>query len=860
MARKKSGRIKNFMPADAHSIPGCFAQVVARHAGRMAVSAPDAEWSYAELDRHSSFIAGEIISRSGESSEPVVLLMEHGAWLIAGILGVLKAGRIYLALDSGEAGERLATMIADSGSRLILTDGENLATANSLAAGQIEIWQIAGNLAGPSINVALPEPLPENGAWLMYTSGSTGTPKGVWQDHCGVVHHTRVYSELIGLSPDDRLSLLTACHLAASATHLFGALLTGATLCLFNVRTQGIGRLAIWLKEQRITMYHSVPTVFRQLAPLAGQNNSFATVRVARLGGEPVLRGDVELFHRHCPENCRLMHALSSTETGLISAFLIDRQTTWSARRLPVGRAVRGAEVRLLDETGQPVLDGGEGKIAVHSAHLARGYWRQPGLTAEKFRAAGQDSRLRTFVSDDRGRFLADGLLEHLGRADQVVKIRGQRVDLGEVETALLATGLAQAAVATAMENEMGEKRLVAHLVPVPGADVTRQNFRRKLQPQLPEHMLPEDFVALEKLPVTAAGKTDRRALPPPPPREIKTGLNRAQRPRDVIDTRLQRIWEAVLKLSPIGRTDDFFDLGGTSLQSVEVSLQIEELFGVFLPPSTLVEHNTIEKLSALLADRAVIRSSSPLVKLRDGGGHPLFLIHSGQGDVATYGLLTRRLPDRAVYGLQSIGLQGEGWPLMSVPAMAQRYLPEILDRDPTGPYLLAGACMGGMVAFELAQMLRQQGKAVGLLGLMDTLLPTAEIPGEKWHRKIYVSLRTPIHEHWRMWRWRAMRAAGLTQNARRLPAYRRFIANLNGRAHRHYRPSFYPGEITLFITAETKFPQADPRLRARQLAQTARVLSIPGGRAGLFMKPAVDELARQLQACLQSAENKSAA
>ena len=847
------------MPAGAHSIPGCFAQVVARHAGRMAVSAPDAEWTYAELDRHSSFIAGEIASRSGESSGPVVLLMEHSAWLIAGILGVLKAGRIYLVLDAGEPRERLVTMIADSGSRFILTDSENSATANSLAAGQIEICQIAGNLAVASINVALPEPLPENGAWLMYTSGSTGTPKGVWQDHGGVIHHTRVYGELISLSPDDRLSLLTACHLAASATHLFGALLTGAALCVFNVRSQGIGRLATWLKEQQITVYHSVPTVFRQLAPLTGQNDSFAATRLVRLGGEPVLPGDVELFRRHCPEGCRLMHALSSTETGLISALLIDRQTELTAGRLPVGRAVRGAEVRLLNETGQPVPDGGEGKIAVRSAHLARGYWRRPELTAEKFRADERDSRLRIFVSDDRGRFLPDGSLEHLGRADQVVKIRGQRVDLGEVEAALLVTGLAQAAVVTAMENEAGEKRLVAHLVPVAGADVTRQNFRRKLQSQLTEHMLPDDFVALEKLPVTAAGKTDRRALPSPSPREIKTGLNRAQRPRDVIDTRLQRIWETALNFSPIGRTDDFFELGGTSLQSVEVLLQIEELFGVSLPPSTLVEHNTIEKLSVLLADRAVIRSSSPLVKLRDGGGHPLFLIHSGQGDVATYGLLTRRLPDRAVYGLQSIGLQGQSWPLTSVPAMARRYLPEILAKDPRGPYLLAGACMGGMVAFELAQMLRQQGKAVGLLGLMDTLLPTAEIPGEKWHRKIYVSLRTPIHEHWRMWRWQALRAAGLMQNGRQLPAYRRFIANLNGRAHRHYRPSFYPGEITLFITTETKFPQADPRLRARQLAQTTRVMAIPGGRAGLFMKPAVDELARQLQGCLQSAENKRA-
>jgi acyl carrier protein len=318
-----------------------------------------------------------------------------------------------------------------------------------------------------------------------------------------------------------------------------------------------------------------------------------------------------------------------------------------------------------------------------------------------------------------------------------------------------------------------------------------------------------------------------------------------------VIDARLRRIWESVLKFAPVSRTDDFFELGGTSLQSIELLLQIEELFGVSLPPSTLAEHGTIEKISALLVDRAVIRSPSPVVKLREGEGRPLFLIHSGQGDVATYGLLTRRLPGRPIYGLQSVGLQGESWPLMSIPEMAQRYLPAILAQDPTGPYLLAGTCMGGMVAFELAQMLRRQGREIGLLGFIETVLPQPKAGSDKWHRRVYTSLRTPIHEHWRMWRWKIIRAAGLGQNDRWLPDYRRFIANINGRAHRHYRPSFYPGEITLFITVDTKFPEPDPRLLARQLAQTTRVMTIPGVRRGLFMKPAVDELARQLQVCL---------
>jgi amino acid adenylation domain-containing protein len=847
------------MQTGANSIPGRFAESAARHAGRIAVSAPGAEWTYAELDQRSDLIAGEILNRPGEISEPAAILMEHGAPLVAGILGALKAGKIYLALDPNQPKDRLAAVLADSQAQLLLADKPNAALANSLASEKIKVLEVEEKFPASSPRATWPAVSPAAGAWLMFTSGSTGTPKGVWQNHSGVIHHTDVYRGLIQLSPDDRLSLLTSCSLAASATHLFGALLNGATLCPFPLRSQGFERLAVWLRERRISVYHSVPTVFRHLAR-AAEKNSFATVRLIRLGGEPVLRGDVEIFRRHGPDHCRLLHALSSTETGLISALMIDKQTVLPDRRVPAGRTVPGVEVLLLDEHGQPVNNGEDGKIAVRSAHLCRGYWRQPDATAEKFRADEKNPRLRIFISNDLGRFLPDGSLEHLGRADQLVKIHGQRVDLGEVEAALLAAELVKEAAVTAWEDESGEKRLAAYIVPRAGADVSPQNFRRELLRQLPEHMIPNDFVVLEKLPQTTAGKIDRRALPLPPTPESKNGLSRGQRPRDVIETRLARIWESVLNLSPIGRNDDYFELGGTSLQSVEVLLHIEELFGVLLPPSTLAEHSTIKKLAALLVDHAVIPSPSPLVKLRDGdGGRPVFLVHSGQGDVASYGLLTRRLPGRPIYGLQSVGLQGESWPLMSVPAMARRYLPEIIKRDPTGPYLLAGTCMGGMVALELAQLLVQQGRQVGLLALLDSLHPQPSWQHHEWSEKLYGPARDTVRDAFRMLRWSIIRASGLGHRARWLLAYRRFVTHLNSRANRSYKPKPYPGIITLFITAETRFPREDRRLLMRRYAKEARIITIPGNRAGLFIKPAVDKLAQQLQTCLKSAEKKNA-
>ena len=818
------------------------------------MSTPGADWTYAELDQRSNLIAGKILDQFGETPGSVALLMQHDAPLIAAILGALKANKIYAVLEPDNPAERLAATLANSQAQVLLADKPNLTLAHSIVSEKVQVLEIADNFAAPSKAISLPQVLPEAGAWLMYTSGSTGAPKGVWQNHEGIVRHADVYSELIQLTPDDHLSLLVSCNLSASGTTLFGALLAGATLCPFSLRSQGVERTADWLRNQRVSIVHSVPTVFRHLAHVATGKNLFETVRLIRLGGEPLLRSDVEIFRRLCPDGCRLMNSLSSTETGLISALTIDKSMVLPDRRLPVGHAVRGVEILLLDERGQTVKSDGGGRIAVRSAHLRQGYWRQPEATAKKFRTDETNTDLRIFISEDLGRFLPDGSLEHLGRADHLVKIRGQRVDLIEAEASLLATGLVKEAAVVAPENASGERRLVAYVVPRAGMDASSQNLRRVLRRQMPEYTIANDFVSLKALPQMSGGKVDRQALPPPS--QDKHSINRAERPRDVVEKSLTSIWQSVLGVPPIGRYDDFFELGGTSLQSVEVLLHIEEKFGAILPPSTLAEHSTIAKLAPLLANHVVIPSAGPLVELRAAGaGRPLFLVHTGQGDVTTYALLARRLPNRPIYGFQSPGLQGESWPLMGIRGMARRYLQEVVAKDPTGPYLLAGACMGGIVAFEIAQMLVHQGRKVDLLALLDVPHPFPSWRHHEWKEKLYGTLRDPVRDAVRILRWSIIRAMGLGRNPRWLTAYRHFVANMNSLANRTYQPKFYPGTVTIFITAGTKHPREDRRLMMRRYAQESRIITLPGNRSGLFLKPVVDELARQLQFCLEQAE-----
>jgi len=836
------------------SVPARFAQIAARHPRRIAISSADTDWTYADLDARANAVAVRILDRSGEKPVPVVLLMSHGAPLLAAILGALKAGKLYLALDPSHPKERLAAMLADSGAQLLLADETNLPLADSLALGPLQILEMVNNDSAGLTNTDLPEVSAEAGAWLMYTSGSTGTPLGVWQNHRGVVHHADIYRELIQLAPDDRLSLLTSCSLSASGTHLFGALLNGATLCPFHVRSRGVEQLASWLPQQRVNVYHSVPTVFRQLARAAGGQKPFENMRLIRLGGEPMLRGDVEIFQQHCPDTCRLMHSFSSTETGLVSTLVMNRRTVLSDWRVPIGQAIRDVEVFLLDERRQPVRNGGAGKIAVRSAFLRQGYWHKPGLTAEKFQADPGNPQVRTFISDDLGRCLPDHSLEHLGRADQTVKIRGQRVDSGEVEAALLATGLVKEAAVTAPEDASGDRRLVAYFVPHAKPDATPKHFRQALRVRLPEHMIPTDFVGLERLPQTVSGKIDRRALPPPPQRGTKVPSRHGAKPRKGIEKNLAIIWKSVLQISHVGRYDDFFDLGGDSLRSVELLVQIEKKFGVVLPPSTLVKCSTIEQLAGLLTRQTVFESDEPLILMRaSDSGRPLFLVHSGEGDLAVYGQLVRRLSNRPIYGIQSAGLNGEGPPLTSIPAAARRYLREITRVQSDGPYLLGGSRMGALVAFEMARQLARQNRTVAMVAMLDFLPPKPRRPFAS-----LVDVLTRARDRLRILGWTLIRVLRRNRKADWLTDYRAFVAKMNCHSRHDYSPAYYPGTITVFLTADRKAPAGERRIDMSQFAREVRVVTISGERTGMFARPAVDELAQQLQTAIELGEGRT--
>jgi len=838
-------------PLPEASIPARWRRVVSEHSHRAAVRADAVEWTYAELDAHSTTVAGQVLACAGAVQKPVALLLEHGALMIASVLGVLKTGGLYVGLDASHPEPVLKSLLADSGARLLLADTTTESRARAVAPNSVHIQILNPRAANQTSPPRLPEVDADAGAWLTYTSGSTGAPKGVWRNHATVLHHADIYARLIQAQPDDRFTLLTPLGLAASATPMFTALLHGACLCPFDVRSRGEERLGQWLNQEALTVCHLVPTLFRRL--LRTWPTGRGPLRVVRLGGEAVLRTDVEAHRRSAPSDCVLMHALSSTETGLIAALLLDVQTPMPEGRLPVGAVVEGVEVTLLDERGEPVPPGNEGRLVVKSRALAKGYWRQPEETQARFRSDPTTPDRQQFFSADLARFRPDGHLEHLGRLDQQVKVRGHRVDLTEIESALNhMQGVREAAVTLDITTEGGASP-VAWIVTEPGATVTSRSCRHFLADRLPGPMIPRRVVLRTALPIAASGKLDRQSLqrqlaaPPTAERPRSQPM-----PRDDIEKHIARIWESVLGLEGIGRRENLFDLGADSLHTLEIMTRVNDALAVEVPAAALMTHSTVESLAAEAANQTIRHDPSPLIALRTASpGQPLFLVPGGHGHVSAFGQLARQLPDRPVYAFQAPGLEAECWPLMSIPAIASRYIQEVLALHPVEPVHLGGLCVGGTIVFEMARQLVTQGCPVGLVALIET-----HHPDHKGRAAPLASrLQNAVRDGFRILRWRLIRAVGLGRGPEWLPVYRRFIANMYGRARRRYRPGYYAGPLTLVLAGDTHPREIDdPRLWMGRHAAGVRKIALPHPLSGLFAQPCVEDLATALQSWMNSA------
>ena len=340
------------------SIPDRFEQQVAKYPDRIAVQTEHRAFTYHELNQAANRVARAILAKAGPGQEPVGLLFENGAQAISAIFGVLKAGKFYVPLDPSFPHDRIAAILEDSGTNLLVTNSQNFHFASDLTRGRLHLLDVDTIDANVSDeNLCLPVS-PEDFACILYTSGSTGEPKGVMQNHCCLLHWAMIYTNDLHITPDDRLTLLHSWSVPSCIHHLLASLLNGAALLPFDPRLGGGEQLARWLIQEQVTIYHSVPMVFRQMAAALTGKEAFPFLRTINLSGAPMTRDDVELYKRHFPAACVLLHMIGTTETGWLRRYFIDKATHIASSTVPIGYAVQDVEVILLDEAGAKSVSG----------------------------------------------------------------------------------------------------------------------------------------------------------------------------------------------------------------------------------------------------------------------------------------------------------------------------------------------------------------------------------------------------------------------------------------------------------------------------------------------------------------------
>lgn len=582
------------------SIPDRFAQQVARWPQRIAVKSATQQLSYAQLGAKCAHLAHTIVESLGCDEEPVALLFDQGVPMIAAMLGVLAAGKIWVPLDPAFPRERLAYMVRDSGARLILADARNLSMAHSLSESSRQILDVDGlapDGVGKSLGVTT---TPDTLASITYTSGSTGQPKGVTQNNRNLLHTVMNFTNRLHICADDRLTCFSSPAGVGFVWHSLISLLNGASYFSVNINEQSMPSIAKWLDEQKVTVLSAMPPVYRLFLKSLPAEHRFTHFRMVSVGGDSVQTNDVELFRRHFPRGCLLSPGMGLTEVGRLSQHLMDARTPLVDDLVPIGHPMDGMEVLLLDEVGRDVGTNRTGEIVIRSAFLSPGYWRQPNLTRRVFLADPSGGPKRLYFTGDLGRRLADGCLVHMGRKDLQVKIRGHRVELSEVETALLSLPGITEAVALGYEDTEGEKSIVAYVVPAARPTMSIAELREALGTRLPQHMIPSKFVTLDALPLTVMGKVDRGALHFPGttrPRVTSPFIA----PRNPTENALVNIWAEVLGLDQVGIDDKFLELGGDSLGAMRIISRVNSQFQTELPQNFLFEFETIAELAVAL-------------------------------------------------------------------------------------------------------------------------------------------------------------------------------------------------------------------------------------------------------------------
>ncbi len=836
------------------SVAANFERQAAATPQSIAVKAGEDCLTYAALNRAANRVARELLARKLNLAHPVALLFDHQVEMITAMLGVLKAGGWYAPLNQAHPAARNTDLLRDMRAEIILTDlgGSEIAKTYGFTGEQIFRVDDPALTSAAGVENLQREIKPGDPACLLYTSGSTGRPKGVVLDQQAVLHRVLVYTHAYAIGAGDRLALLQSYVFNASVREIYAGLLNGAGLYLYSLARDGLHPLAGWLQQEKITVLYMVPTIWRHFLDTL-KDERFDDLRVVRLGGEAVLARDLAGFKRHFGAGCVLANALAATETGTICQSFSDQLSQPVADRVPVGYAVQDKQLTLLDENGQAVAEGAIGEIVVTSAYLGPGYYPVEAQAA---------AQVRTVRTGDLAYQLPDGRLMWVGRKDWQIKLRGQRINLLEIEQALLSLDSVVAAAVLLQPGEDGNDFLVAYIQPKRQPAPLPEELRRGLRERLPEAMLPTAFVFLDKFPLMTGGKVDRLALPAAQ-RGLEVGsIHVVEEPKTPTEQALAEIWCNLLGLSQVSKEARFFDLGGNSLLATILMARIEARFHRKLTPSTLFQYETLAELAEQIASESGAGQPGPLISIQHYGEQPpLYFIPGIGGEVLVLRELAAHLGrTRPLYGLEGVAFVEPGRPIKTVEQAAEEYGSIIRANQPQGPYILVGYSFGGHLALETARRLKDLGADEPLVVLIDTFPPVPP-RNTTWLRRLQIqfeifrrlrglpALLGYLRERWRRIYLRMARHQPVMATAKILASQIQSPITASQVALAVYHPKPYLGRVVLFKASQREwYVDWDPMDGWKDIITgplEQRTLS--GNHDSLIHDPHAAELARQL-------------
>ena len=838
------------------------------------------ELTYEQLNAQVNQLAN-YLRKQGVGTESLVgIYADRSIDLAIAILAVLQAGGAYVPLDPAYPPARLALILADTELQLVLTQSHLVPDLQHPGLDLPEISLILldtewAKVATESAEFVAVATTPANLAYIMYTSGSTGKPQGVQITLGQVECYLQAVNQVLNIRADDIYLHSASFSFSSSIRQLLLPLAQGAKVVITSKENStNLFSLIELIQTEQITVFDTVASVWNyiliglaEMEEAQKSNLINSRIRLLTFSGGLLTAQLLERVRSQFQQSPQIVNIYGQTETIGVCAYQIPAESMGNNGYAPVGTAYSHNQLYVLDDLLQPVATAQTGELYVSGTSLPRGYLNNIQLNHRKFIpnpfSQGQQSAW-LYKTGDLARYLPDGNLEIVGRQDFQVKIRGMRVEIEEVETVLTQHPDVQQAAVVGKENSGDETIIVAYIVPsCPQIDLS--DVRSFLKTKLTDYMMPSAIEILDALPLTPNNKLDRKRLPEPS-RENLTIVH----PRDVLEDQLVQIWEKVLDIKQIGINDSFFDLGGHSLVALQLFREIEKIWHKKLLLATLLESPTIAELAKIIRTGDT-PEWSPLVLLKPGdNSSPLFCVHPIGGNLFDYYTLSKKLDyQRPIYGLQPRGIDGKQPPIDRIEDMASYFIQAIQTIQPQGPYFILGYSFGGIVAFDLARQLTEQGEKVAFLGLLDIrcpVIPEIDTPFREWidiqiDRMRKLTLKQQFHYlieklfYPKSQAYRDEVVASLADLGLFTPELVK-VLDCNVQAVKEYQPQVFAGRATLFWSEyQDWYIDKYPTLGWGDLVTDGLdIQQIPGNHTTLMQEPYVRVLAEKLKSSIEEA------